>query len=78
MAKEEIVIHIDKEKYKVEEEMLTGADLRALAAIPESYDLYMVSQGSEDDVLVTLEMEIHIKNGIHFVSTPNEITPGEK
>jgi len=77
MTKDEFPIHIDKKQYKVFDEEMTGAQLRALPDpdLSADYDLFLVVPGGED-VLVSDDQSVSLKAGAHFFSAPRNITPG--
>jgi hypothetical protein len=73
----EIVIHIDRKTYKVEQESLTGAELRQVADPPigNDYALYLEVPGGEDKLIEDAE-PVELKDGLHFFSSQKHITPG--
>lgn len=78
MPKEDqTVIHIDKKQYKVEEESLTGAELRAVPdpVISADYQLTLQVPGGEDRQIADEEMVV-LKNGMHFFSVPKNLNAG--
>lgn len=70
------VIHIDRQQYKVDHSPMTGTELRQLASLGADVDLYLEERGDEDDRLIDDDDEVELKNGMHFFSTPRNITPG--
>jgi len=72
-------IFIDKVKYDVVGEEITGAALRALPtpAIGPERDLYLVVPGGEDDLIDDTE-SVSIKPGTKFMTVPRLITPGQR
>lgn len=70
-------IHIDRQVFKVESEVLTGAELRALPSPPIGQDreLYRVVPGG-DDIVVGDADHVELKPGMHFVTAPRNVTPG--
>ena len=70
------VIHIDREKYEVDDFQLTGGGIRQLAGLGSDVDLYLEEQGDEDDRLIADSDSVDLKNGMHFFSTPKYIDPG--
>lgn len=74
----EVVIHIDHKQYKVTDDALTGAQLRAVASPPISgeYDLWLEVPGPGDDQKVGDQQAVPLKNGMHFYSVLREINPG--
>jgi hypothetical protein len=53
---------------------VTGADLRAIAHVPDSHDLWMEGQTgiSQDDLLVLPDAVLSMKDGMSFYSAPRE------
>jgi hypothetical protein len=64
----QLVIHINRTKYEVTRESLTGRELKELARIPLG-DVLFRQQPGEDEV-VPNETVIKLKNGDHFHSSP--------
>lgn len=77
MPNNEIVIHIDKKIYKVEQATMTGAELRALPNpyITAEYQLTLQVPGGEDKPIADDEV-IELKNGMHFFSVPKNLNAG--
>ena len=73
-----VVIHIDKETFKVDGPTITAEQLRALPDpdIGGDRDLYLEVPGPGDDVLVAAGEVVTLKNGQHFFTAPSTITPG--
>ena len=74
---ETISIIIDKKEYKAPKEVMTGAELKALAQPPigNDKDLFeTVPKG--DDIKIGDNQSVHLKNGMHFYSVPKTINPG--
>ena len=71
-------IFIDKEQFKVEQDHMTGAELRALPAPPIGDDriLYQVVPGGGDDIPVGDDHLVDLKRGMHFVTAPKNINAG--
>lgn len=78
MTKEKFVIHIDKKVYHVENESLTGKELKNLAEpkIGEDRDLFLKVQGNADDKLIADDEVVKLENGMHFYSVLKVINPG--
>lgn len=70
------VIHIDRQKFDVEDSPKTGSEIRELAGLGSEVDLYLEQRGNEDDRLVADDDSIDLENGMHFFSAPKHITPG--
>jgi hypothetical protein len=69
-------IHIDRKPYVVSQPELSGAALRQLAGLPGSVDLYLEEQGDVEDELIKDHDVVRLRPGMHFYSTPSNITPG--
>ena len=69
-------IHIDKKQYFAEKNPMIGAELKALAGIAVSYDIFKEVPGQGDDVKVGDTEEVELKNGDHFYSIPKTLNPG--
>ena len=74
---ERIVIHIDQREYKVEQQSMTGAQLRQVPtpAIASDLDLWEEVPGSPDQP-VGGDTVITLRDGMHFFTVPATITPG--
>ena len=70
-------IHIDRALFKVEQETITGAELRSLPTPPvsASRDLFRIVPGGLD-VLVDDADVVELKEGLHFITAPRDVTPG--
>jgi hypothetical protein len=70
-------IHIDNVLFKVEEDSLTGAELRKLPDpdISGEFDLFFVVPGGID-LLVGDDEVVQLREGQHFMSVPRDVTPG--
>jgi hypothetical protein len=73
-----IPLQIDHKPYKAPNELMTGAEIRALAEPPigPDRDLFQVIPGPEDDVKVGDHKLVELKPGMHFYSAPKSINPG--
>jgi hypothetical protein len=73
----EIVIHIDRNQFKVEKPTLTGEQLRQLPSPPigADYDLFREVPGGEDKLIADQE-NVELENGMHFFSVQRNINPG--
>jgi hypothetical protein len=69
-TKEEIVIHIDHQQFKVTVNAMTGAQLKAVASKDVSYQLFLEEQGNDPDRQILDSQSIALKNGMHFYSVP--------
>jgi hypothetical protein len=74
---EQIVIHIDRKPYKVDEGELTGSQLRTLPDpdIGADFDLWLEVPGGEDERIENDE-PVKLRNGMHFFSAHSVINPG--
>lgn len=75
---DKVTIHIDKEVFHVEQESMTGAEMRQLPKPPigPERDLFLVVPGPADDIRVEDNQEIELKDGMHFFTAPSTINPG--
>jgi hypothetical protein len=65
-----INIVIDDNHYKVHTEEMTGAQLKALAGIPEANLLFLEVHGPGDDELIQNDTVVHLHDGDHFYDMP--------
>lgn len=63
-------IFIDAKRFEVEQTTMTGAQLKALASIDPSYQLFLEMQGHDDDKLIGDNESVSIKSGLHFFAIP--------
>jgi hypothetical protein len=72
-------IFVDKQKFEVSGDKITGAAVRALPTPPigPDRDLYLVVPGGEDE-LVGDAQSVEVKPGTKFMSVPRHITPGRR
>lgn len=70
-----INIKIDKEHLKVEQGIMTGAELKALGNVPSDYELWLNIPG-QDDQSITNDQVVTLYSGMKFISVPSNITPG--
>jgi hypothetical protein len=73
-----IRIHIDRQPYFVHKRDVTGTELRDLPKPPigADFDLWLEEHGDVEDQLVTPTETVHVKEDMHFYSSPNNINPG--
>ena len=71
-------IQIDRVHYDVQEEELTGEQLRHLptAPIPADRDLFEVVPG-HTDLKITDDEEVGMHDGLRFFTAPATINPGQ-
>jgi hypothetical protein len=72
-------IFVDKQKFDVTSDKITGAAVRALPTPPigPDRDLYLVVPGGDDELVGDTE-SVAIKPGTKFMSVPRHITPGRR
>jgi hypothetical protein len=63
-------IFINDHKYVVHEDEMTGAQLKALAGIASSNQLFLENHGNNDDLPVRDDEEIELKSGMKFYDVP--------
>jgi hypothetical protein len=70
-------IQIDRNRYEVEMNVLTGAELRALPTpdVPLDRDLFEVVPGGTDLKLEPTS-QVTIRDGLRFFTAPGHINPG--
>jgi hypothetical protein len=73
----QIVIHIDRAKFKVRKGEMTGAQLRALPDpdVGPEFDLWLEVPGGEDRKIENGQA-VKLKDGMHFFTAPSVINPG--
>jgi hypothetical protein len=72
-------IKIDREQYEVDQEHMSGAQLRRVppTPIPPDRDLYEVRPGQDDNLIADDEV-VTIRNGLRFFTAPGQINPGRR
>lgn len=70
-------IKIDRTSYKVNENFLTGAQLRRLPEpdIGPDRDLFEVVPGGSD-LKIEADAKVEMRNGLRFFTAPAQINPG--
>jgi len=63
-------IVVNDRKYVVDEDEMTGAQLKALAGIAPANQLFLESHGHDDDFPVRDDEEIELKSGMKFYDVP--------
>jgi hypothetical protein len=73
----QIVIHIDRKKFKVREREMAGSELRTLPDpdIGPEFDLWLEVPGGEDRRIENAQA-VKLKDGMHFFTAPSVINPG--
>ena len=62
-------IHIDKNVYKVDKTSMTGAQLKALAGLDGTYQLFLEEKGDAPDRQVNDGDTVEMENGLHFYAS---------
>lgn len=72
-------IQIDRAKFEVTLEVMTGAQLRQVppGGIPADRDLFEVVPGAPDKKIGD-DDKIEIRNGLRFFTAPGQINPGAR
>lgn len=75
--KDRFQIQIDRVHYTVEQETLTGTELRNLVTPPvgPDRDLFEVVPGGTDRKIEDAET-VRVRNGLRFFTAPSHINPG--
>jgi len=75
--KERFQIQIDRVHYTVEQDTLTGAQLRSLVEPPigPERDLFEVVPGGTDRKIEEADV-VRMRNGLRFFTAPSHINPG--
>jgi hypothetical protein len=76
MAVKDFPIFIDDTKFTVDQETVQGEYLRSLPPVPDDYDLWLRSNGPEDDPRIEPGQTYTIKPGEHFYTSKSEVGPG--
>ena len=76
-GKDRFQIQIDRVHYTVEQDSLTGAQLRSLVAPPvgPERDLFEVVPGGTDRKIEDADI-VRMRNGLRFFTAPSHINPG--
>ncbi len=71
-------IRIDRTTYKVQQSVMTGAQLRKLPDpdIGPDRDLFEVVPGGSD-LKIELDTQVQIRIGLRFFTAPAQINPGQ-
>jgi len=69
-TKTKISIQINHQHYEVSPEPMTGAQIKALAAIPEANLLFREVHGPGDDEQIQNQTVVHLRNGDHLYDMP--------
>lgn len=71
-------IRIDRTTFKVEQSVMTGAQLRKLPDpdIGLDRDLFEVVPGGSD-LKIEVDTQVQIRNGLRFFTAPAQINPGQ-
>lgn len=68
--KVDVHIMIDHQEYTVHEDEMTGAQLKALAGIPEANLLFLEVHGPGEDEPIQNDTVVHLRDGEHFFDMP--------
>jgi multiubiquitin len=63
-------IFINDHKYVVDEDEMTGAQLKTLSGIASTNQLFLESHGHDDDLPIRDDEEIELKSGMKFYDVP--------
>jgi hypothetical protein len=69
-TKVDIHIVIDRHQYTVHEKEMTGAQLKALAGIPEVNLLFLEVHGPGEDEQIQNDTVVHLRDGEQFFDMP--------
>jgi hypothetical protein len=77
-AEEFVTIYLDRAAYRVPRRPMSGQELRNLPTpgLSSDLDLFQVSAGSSDDLVVHDEELVHINEGEEFFTAPRTILAG--
>jgi hypothetical protein len=70
-----IKIHIDKQLRDAPKTPVTGAELKAIGAVKDGFDLFQKIPGKDDNLIKDADT-IDLKNGDQFYSAPSSLNPG--
>jgi hypothetical protein len=62
-------IHIDHHLYRVDRASLTGAELKALAGLDATYQLFLEEHGDAPDRQIADGESVTMKNGLQFYAS---------
>ena len=62
-------IHIDAKLFKVDQLTMTGAQLKALAGLDGTYQLFLEETGDKPDRQINDTDVVQMKNGLHFFAS---------
>ena len=72
-----IRIYIDNKEYPVEQETIAGSDLRNMANLDVSADLWQSIPGPNNDKFIESFDIIEVEDGAKFLSLKTTISPGK-
>lgn len=62
---------VDAKKYETDKAALTGAEIKAIAAVPAAYQLFLEEQGDDPDRAISDGESIEIRHKTkHFYAVP--------
>lgn len=70
-------IFIDKKRYPIEQDAMTGSELKSIASIPSNYEVWFEVPGGEDDKIENTQ-SVELRSGMKFFSVPPVINPGSR
>jgi len=62
-------IHIDNKLIKVDQLRMTGAELKALAGLDATYQLFLEEKGDAPDRQISDDDTVEMENGLHFFAS---------
>jgi hypothetical protein len=62
-------IFIDSKLYKVDQVRMTGAQIKALAGLDGTYQLFLEETGDKPDRQINDSEVVDMKNGLHFFAS---------
>jgi hypothetical protein len=69
-TKTKTTIQINHQHYEVSSEQMAGAQIKALAGIPDANLLFREVHGPGDDEQILNETVVHLRSGDHFYDMP--------
>ena len=65
-----INIFINDEKFKVNQEQMTGSEIKQLGTIPHDNKLFLEKPGSQEDEMIADDRVVQLRSGFHFYDLP--------
>jgi hypothetical protein len=63
-------IHIDGQEYHVDQESMTGSDLKQVANKDPQFQIFLEGHGNDPDQQIGDAEALQIKSGMHFYTVP--------